>query len=95
MTGYLEVVNRAVEQNDVEQGLAPPGTSRDIDEAFLQLDDASPGAMARVKAVARSSKFSRLYLTLSVVTLAVSGLAVRRVTALRKIEPPEHRRNCG
>ena len=51
--------------------------------------------MAWVKAVASSSKFSMLYLTLGVVTLAVLGLAVRRVRALRKIEPPEHRRNDG
>ena len=55
--------------------------------SLLQLDDASLAAMAWVKAVASSSKFSMLYLTLGVVTLAVLGLAVRRVRALRKIEP--------
>ncbi len=63
--------------------------------SLLQLDDASLAAMVWVKAVASSSKFSMLYLTLGVVTLAVLGLAVRRVRALRKIEPPEHRRNDG
>ena len=63
--------------------------------SLLQLDDASLAAMARVKAVASSSKFSMLYLTLGVVTLAVLGLAVRRLRALRKIEPPEHRHNDG
>ena len=63
--------------------------------SLLQLDDASLAAMAWVKAVASSSKFSMLYLTLGVVTLAVLGLAVRRLRALRKIEPPEHRHNDG
>ena len=63
--------------------------------SLLQLDDASLAAMAWVNAVASSSKFSMLYLTLGVVTLAVLGLAVRRVRVLRKIKPPEHRRNDG
>lgn len=59
---------------------------------LLQFDNASLAALAWLKGVATSSKFSMLYLTVAIVVLALLRLAVQKILALRK---PNRLNNTG